>query len=56
MVASLGPAQPQVSKHLRVLKEVGLVTVRGSCQRRLYRLNADRLEAIHDWVKTFKSF
>ena len=56
MVASLGLAQPQVSKHLRVLREVGLVSVRGSGQQRLYKLNADRLKAIHDWVRTFEPF
>src|SRR5436305_4585534 len=56
MVASLGLAQPQVSKHLRVLREVGLVTVRGSGQQRLYQLNAERLKAIHDWVKAFEPF
>lgn len=56
LVASLGLTQPQVSKHLRVLKEVGLVTVRGSGQQRLYQLNAERLKAIHDWVKTFEPF
>jgi DNA-binding transcriptional ArsR family regulator len=56
LVASLGLAQPQVSKHLRVLREVGLVTVRGSGQQRLYQLNAERLKAIHDWVKAFEPF
>jgi DNA-binding transcriptional ArsR family regulator len=56
LVSSLGLAQPQVSKHLRVLREVGLVTVRGSGQQRLYQLNAERLKAIHDWVKTFEPF
>jgi DNA-binding transcriptional ArsR family regulator len=56
IVASLGLGQPQVSKHLRVLREVGLVSVRGSGQQRLYKLNADRLKAIHDWVKTFEPF
>src|ERR1700733_15337465 len=56
MVSSLGLAQPQVSKHLRVLREVGLVTVRGSGQQRLYQLNAGRLKAIHDWVKTLEPF
>jgi DNA-binding transcriptional ArsR family regulator len=56
VVASLGLAQPQVSKHLRVLREVGLVSVRGSGQRRLYRLNAGRLKPIHDWVKSFEQF
>jgi DNA-binding transcriptional ArsR family regulator len=56
VVASLGLAQPQVSKHLRVLREVGLVSVRGSGQQRLYKLNADRLKPIHDWVRTFERF
>ena len=56
MVASLGLAQPQVSKHLRVLREVGLVSVRGAGQQRLYKLNAERLKAIHDWVQTFEPF
>src|SRR4051794_26162931 len=56
VVASLGLAQPQVSKHLRVLREVGLVTVRGSGQQRLYTLNAERLKAIYDWVRTFEPF
>jgi DNA-binding transcriptional ArsR family regulator len=56
MVASLGLAQPQVSKHLRVLREVGLVSMRGSGQQRLYKLNADRLKVIHDWVRTFEPF
>src|SRR3954468_15840238 len=56
LVASLGLAQPQVSKHLRVLREVGLVDVRGSGQQRLYRLNAERLRAIYDWVRAFEPF
>ncbi len=56
IVASLGLGQPQVSKHLRVLRAVGLVSVRGSGQQRLYKLNADRLKDIHDWVKTFEPF
>jgi DNA-binding transcriptional ArsR family regulator len=56
LVGLLGLAQPQVSKHLRVLRAVGLVNVRGSGQRRLYKLNADRLKPIHDWVRTFEPF
>jgi DNA-binding transcriptional ArsR family regulator len=56
VVAALGLAQPQVSKHLRVLREVGLVSVRGSGQQRLYQLNASRLKPIHDWVTTFERF
>src|SRR4051794_8236727 len=56
MVAALGLAQPQVSKHLRVLREVGLVRVRGAGQRRLYALNAEGLKPIHDWVGTFERY
>src|ERR1700678_4394931 len=56
MVASLGLAQPQVSKHLRVLRSVGLVSVRGSGRRRLYKLNAASLKEIHDCVRTFEPF
>jgi DNA-binding transcriptional ArsR family regulator len=56
VVASLNLTQPQVSKHLRVLKEVGLVSVRGSGRQRFYRLNAERLRPIHDWVQTFERF
>lgn len=46
--------QPQVSKHLRVLKQVGLVNVRGVGQRRLYRLEGENLKPIYDWVKSFE--
>jgi DNA-binding transcriptional ArsR family regulator len=56
VVAVLGLAQPQVSKHLRVLREVGLVSVRGEGPKRLYTLNAERLKPIHDWVRTFERF
>src|ERR1700722_10311153 len=56
VVACLGLAQPQVSKHLKVLKDVGLVSVRGSGRQRLYRLQAERLKPIHDWVKNFEQF
>ena len=54
IVVSLGLKQPQVSKHLRVLREVGLVSVRGSGQRRLYKLNGKGLKPVHDWVKPFE--
>src|SRR5713226_8107219 len=47
----LGLAQPQVSKHLRVLREVGAVDVRENGRQRLYRLNGRALKPIHDWVK-----
>ncbi len=56
VVESLGVGQPQVSKHLRVLREVGLVSVRGSGRQRLYKLNAERLKPIHDWVRSFEPF
>lgn len=54
VVAALGIAQPQVSKHLRVLKEVGLVTSRSDGRQRLYRLNGTPLRPIHDWVKNYE--
>ena len=54
VVAMVGLTQPQVSKHLRVLRAVGLVVVRGSGRQRLYRLDAERLKPIHDWVRTFE--
>lgn len=53
IVALLGVAQPQVSKHLRVLREVGLVDVREDGRQRLYRLNGEPLKPIHDWVKNY---
>jgi DNA-binding transcriptional ArsR family regulator len=46
--------QPQTSKHLNVLKEVGLVTMRSDAQQRLYRLNPDGIKQIYDWSKTFE--
>jgi DNA-binding transcriptional ArsR family regulator len=54
LVRLLGLAQPQVSKHLRVLREVGAVDVRDEGRRRLYRLNGHALKPIHDWVKTYE--
>jgi len=56
LVDSLGVAQPQVSKHLRVLREVGLVSVRDAGRQRLYRLNAEPLRAVYDWARTFEKF
>jgi DNA-binding transcriptional ArsR family regulator len=55
LVRALGLAQPQVSKHLRVLREVGAVDVRDQGRQRLYRLNAQALRPIHDWVKSYES-
>jgi len=54
LVAVLGLAQPQVSKHLRVLREVGAVDVRDEGRRRLYRINGEALKPIHDWVSGFE--
>lgn len=54
LVDLLGLAQPLVSKHLRVLREVGLVDVRDEGRRRLYRLNGRPLKPIHDWVKNYE--
>ena len=54
LVRRIGIAQPLVSKHLRVLREVGLVDVRDEGRRRIYRLNGHRLKPIHDWVKNYE--
>ena len=54
LVTLLRVAQPQVSKHLRVLREVGLVDVRDEGRQRMYRLNGRSLKPIHDWVKTYE--
>ncbi len=54
LVALLGLAQPLVSKHLRVLREVGLVEVRDEGRQRMYRLNGRPLKPIHDWVKSYE--
>jgi len=54
LAALLGLAQPQVSKHLRVLREVGLVEVRGEGRLRMYRLDGRPLQPIYDWVKTYQ--
>jgi DNA-binding transcriptional ArsR family regulator len=54
LVELLGLAQPLVSKHLRVLREVGLVEVRDAGRQRLYRLNAAPLKPIHDWVQAYQ--
>lgn len=54
LVHALGLAQPQVSKHLRVLRDVGAVDVRREGRQRLYRLNGPALKPIHDWVKEYE--
>ena len=55
LVDVLGIAQPQVSKHLRVLREVGAVDVRDEGRRRLYRVNGLALKPIHDWVRGYEA-
>ena len=54
LVRLLGLSQPQVSKHLRVLREVEAVDVRDEGRQRLYRLNGHALKPIHDWVKNYE--
>jgi len=54
LVRLLGIGQPQVSKHLRVLREVGVVDVRDEGRQRLYRLNGPALKPIHDWVSNYE--
>jgi len=54
LVERLGWAQPMVSKHLGVLKQVGLVTERKAGRQRMYRVNAANLRPIYDWVAPFE--
>jgi DNA-binding transcriptional ArsR family regulator len=54
LVTLLGLAQPQVSKHLHVLREVGLVIVRDAGRQRMYRLNGPSLKPLYDWVKNYE--
>jgi DNA-binding transcriptional ArsR family regulator len=54
LVERIGVAQPLVSKHLRVLREVGLVGVRDLGRQRLYSINGQPLKPIHDWVKNYE--
>jgi DNA-binding transcriptional ArsR family regulator len=54
LVRVLKLPQPQVSKHLRVLREVGAVEVRDQGRQRLYRLNGRALKPIHDWVQHYE--
>jgi DNA-binding transcriptional ArsR family regulator len=56
VVARVKIAQPAVSKHLGVLRKVGVVTVVKRGQHRMYRLEAARLKPVHDWVKTFERY
>jgi DNA-binding transcriptional ArsR family regulator len=54
IVLQLGFEQPSVSKHLRVLLEVGLVDVRRDGRRMLYRANAEAIRPLHEWTSTFE--
>ena len=54
IVTDLSLSQPQVSKHLRVLSEVGLVTSRAEGRRRLYRLEPARLQPFHEWLAKYE--
>lgn len=56
IVERLGWNQPMVSKHLGVLKQVGLVSERRVGRQRMYRVNAERLKPIYDWVSPFERF
>ena len=54
LVDRLGLSQPQVSKHLGVLRAVGLVSVRVDGRHRWYRVNGPALKPVHDWVRAFE--
>jgi DNA-binding transcriptional ArsR family regulator len=56
LVLKLGLPQPAVSKHLGVLRKVGVVAVHKAGQRRLYRLNPRELKPVHDWIQHFERF
>jgi DNA-binding transcriptional ArsR family regulator len=56
VVARVNIGQPAVSKHLGVLRTVGVVTVVKDGQHRLYRLRAEQLKPVHDWVKTYERY
>ena len=55
LVAELSLTQPAVSKHLRVLREAGMVEVRGDAQRRLYRLRPEPLRAVDEWLAPYRT-
>ncbi len=56
IVVAIGIDQPSVSKHLGVLRRVGLVRVRRNGRHRLYRTNAEALKPMHQWTETFERF
>ncbi len=55
LVDALALSQPAVSKHLRVLRDAGLVEVRSQAQRRLYRVRADPLRAVDEWLEPYRA-
>ncbi len=56
IVAALGLEQPSVSKHLRVLRDVGLVRMRCQGRQKLYRTNAEAIRPLHAWAATFERY
>lgn len=56
IVLALGMEQPSVSKHLAVLKDVGLVAARRDGRNMLYRVNAEAIRPLHEWTSTFEKF
>ena len=56
IVSALGLEQPSVSKHLRVLRDVGLVRMRCQGRQKLYRTNADAIRPLHEWAGTFERY
>ena len=54
LVVTLGLPQPAVSKHLGVLRKVGVVAVIKQGKQRVYNLQAEKLKTVHDWVKAFE--
>ncbi|WNQ14144.1 metalloregulator ArsR/SmtB family transcription factor [Paenibacillus aurantius] len=56
LVALSSLSQPGISKHLRILREAGLVSVRKEAQKHLYGLRAEPLEAIDHWLEPYRSF
>lgn len=56
LVAAFSVSQPAISRHLRVLREAGLVQVRGLGQRRIYQLDPEPLMALDDWLERYRAF
>jgi len=56
IVVALGMEQPSVSKHLRVLRDVGLVRMRCQGRQKLYRTNAEAIRPLHEWAGTFERY